>query len=289
MAPYDDTPDARLQNAAGTGRPMNPPLMLRGLWAYRGFVLGSVKREFQAKYSNAMLGALWSLLSPLAMIVVYTVIFSQVMHNKLPGADPGARFAYSIYLCAGVLTWGLFAEMVARAQGMFLEQANLIKKVSFPRICLPIIVALNALVNFGIIFGLFTLFLLASGTFPGPVFLAILPILLVQLLLALGIGMIAGVLNVFFRDVGQFVTIAMQFWFWLTPIVYPAAILPPEVRPLLDYNPMARLIQAYQQVLVKGAMPDWANLAPVLVLALLLCAFGLRLFRRRAGEMVDEL
>ena len=268
---------------------MIAPPMLRGLWAYRGFVLGSVKREFQSKYMNAMLGALWSLLSPLAMIVVYTVIFSEVMHNKLPGAGANAPFAYSIYLCAGILTWGLFAEIVARGQNMFIEQANLIKKISFPRICLPLIVLLNALVNFGIIFGLFTLFLLGSGTFPGAVFLAIVPVLLIQLLLAIGIGMIAGVLNVFFRDVGQFVTIAMQFWFWFTPVVYPVTILPPDVRALLGWNPMARLIEAYQQVLVKGVAPDWTALLPVLLLSLLLCALGLRLFRRRAGEMVDEL
>jgi lipopolysaccharide transport system permease protein len=264
-------------------------MMLRGLWAYRGFVLGSVKREFQAKYSNAMLGALWSLLAPLAMIVVYTVIFSQVMHNRLPGAAPGAPYAYSIWLCAGVLTWNLFAEIVARAQGMFLEQANLIKKISFPRICLPLIVVLNALVNFGIIFGLFTVFLIASGSFPGVVFLALLPVLLLQVLLAIGLGMVAGILNVFFRDVGQFLTIAMQFWFWLTPIVYPATILPPEVRGLLDWNPMARVIEAYQVILVQGHAPDWRALLPAALLAAVLCVLALRLFRRRAGEMVDEL
>ena len=266
---------------------MTPPLMLRGLWAYRGFVLGSVKREFQAKYSNAMLGALWSLLSPLAMIVVYTLIFSQVMGNRLQGVS--STFGYSIYLCAGVLTWGLFAEIVARAQTMFIDQANLLKKVSFPRICLPVIATLNALVNFGIIFGLFTLFLLASRTFPGPVFFTIFPVLLVQLLLALGIGMIAGVLNVFFRDVGQFVTIAMQFWFWLTPIVYPASILPEAVRPVLVYNPMAAVVAAHQAILVEGRLPDWNALIPALLMALLLCILGMRLFRKRSGEMVDEL
>jgi lipopolysaccharide transport system permease protein len=262
--------------------------MLRGLWAYRGFVLGSVKREFQSKYSNAVLGALWSLLSPLAMIVVYTVIFAEVMHSKLPGAAD-SHYAYSIWLCAGVLTWGLFAEIVARAQGMFIEQANLIKKVSFPRICLPLIVVLSATLNFAIIFGLFTVFLIASGSFPGWIYLSILPVLAVQVLLAIGLGMIAGVLNVFFRDVGQFVTIAMQFWFWLTPIVYPATILPANVRSLLGWNPMARVIGAYQAVLVQGTPPDWRALFPVFVLAAALCLFGLRLFRRRAGEMVDEL
>jgi lipopolysaccharide transport system permease protein len=96
-------------------------------------------------------------------------------------------------------------------------------------------------------------------------------------------------LNVFFRDVGQFVTIALQFWFWFTPVVYPVTILPPDVRALLGWNPMARLIEAYQQILVKGAAPDWLSLLPVLALSLLLCLLGMRLFRRRAGEMVDEL
>ncbi|MBD8724415.1 ABC transporter permease [Oxalobacteraceae sp. CFBP 13708] len=261
--------------------------MLRGLWAYRGFVLGSVQREFQSKYANAILGAVWSLLSPLAMILVYTVIFAEVMRTKMPGSD--STFAYSIYLCAGILTWGLFAEMVGSGQTMFLEQSNLLKKVSFPRICLPVIVTLNALVNFGIIFGLFVVFLIVTGNFPGAVFVTLLPVLVLQVMLALGIGMVVGILNVFFRDVGQFMTIALQFWFWLTPIVYPASILPEHVRPILDWNPMAPIIATWQGVLVKGTPPDWGSLVYPLVVALLLCTLGLRMFRKRAGEIVDEL
>ncbi len=261
--------------------------MLHGLWRYRGFVLGSVKREFQSKYRNTMLGAAWTVLSPLAMILVYTLIFSQVMKNRLPGN--ASEYGYSIYLCAGVLTWGMFAEITSRAQNMFLEQANLLKKISFPRICLPLIVVLNALVNFGIIFGLFTVFLVASGQFPGFVFLALLPVLLIQVALAIGVGMVLGVLNVFFRDVGQFFQIFIQFWFWFTPIVYPATILPPEVRGLLVWNPMAAVIQSYQTILVSGQAPHWPDLLPAAVLALLVCVLGLQLFRKRAGEMVDEL
>ena len=272
---------------AAPGHPMISSHTFRGLWAYRGFVLGSVKREFQSKYSNAILGAAWSLLSPLAMILVYTVIFAEVMRNKLPGSDN--TFAYSIYLCAGILTWGLFAEIVARAQNMFIEQANLIKKISFPRISLPLIVVLNALLNFGIIFGLFTAFLVATGNFPGVAFAAILPVLALQVMFAIGLGMIIGVLNVFFRDVGQFFSIFIQFWFWFTPIVYPASILPEAVRGLLVWNPMAHIIGAYQTILVKQTAPDWSSLGPALALALFMCFFGMRLFRKRSGEMVDEL
>lgn len=261
--------------------------MIKALWAYRGFILGSVKREFQSKYRNSLLGAAWTVLNPLAMIVVYTVIFAQVMRAKLPGVD--TTFAYSIYLCAGILTWGLFAEITGRAQNMFLEHANLIKKLSFPRMCLPVTVLVNALLNFGIVFGLFSAFLLISGNFPGWAYLALLPLLAIQAVFAIGLGVSLGVLNVFFRDVGQFFGIFLQFWFWLTPIVYPATILPEGLRPYMSLNPLASLTSAYQTILVNGQWPQWQTLWPIALLAAGFCALGFRLFKRHSGEMVDEL
>lgn len=261
--------------------------LFKSLWAYRGFILGNVKREFQLKYRNSLLGAAWTVINPLAMIIVYTVIFSQLMRSKLPGVD--GTFAYSIYLCAGVLTWGLFAEMVSRAQNTFIENANLLKKLSFPRLCLPVIVVANALVNFFIVFSLFTIFLLISGNFPGLVYLALIPVLAILVLFAIGLGISLGVLNVFFRDIGQFFGIIIQFWFWLTPIVYPITILPEPVRALMSYNPMANLINAFQTILVNGHWPIWQSLLPVSIIAVILCFIGMRLFRKHVGEMVDEL
>lgn len=261
--------------------------MLKSLWAYRGFILGSVKREFQSKYRNSLLGAAWTVINPLAMIIVYTVIFSQIMRAKLPGID--SAFAYSIYLCAGVLTWGLFAEIVTRAQNTFLEHANLLKKLSFPRLCLPVTVVANALLNFFIVFGLFSVFLLISGNFPGLVYLALIPVLAILVAFAIGLGVSLGVLNVFFRDVGQFFGIVIQFWFWLTPIIYPISILPESVRPLMNYNPMANLIGAFQDILVTGQWPAWQGLLPITILAVAMCVLGMHLFRKHAGEMVDEL
>ena len=261
--------------------------MFSSIWRYRGFITGSVKREFQIKYRNSLLGAAWTILNPLSMIVVYTVIFSQVMGSRLQGVD--TPFAYSIYLCAGILTWGLFAEITTRSQTVFLENSGLIKKLQFPRLCLPVIVLLSALINFGIIFGLFTAFLILSGNFPGLVYFAIFPVLLVQVLLSIGLGMILGVLNVFFRDVGQFFLIFLQFWFWFTPVVYPVAALPLAVRHWLSWNPMAVLMSAYQTILVHGQGPEWSSLVPALVIGLLLCAGGFQLFRKRVGDMVDEL
>lgn len=261
--------------------------MLSGVWRYRGFIGGSVRREFQIKYRNSLLGAAWTILNPMSMIIVYTVVFSQVMGSRISGlASP---FAYGIYLCAGTLTWSLFAEITGRSQSVFIEHANLIKKLQFPRLCLPVIVVLNALVNFGIVFSLFTAFLLVTDNFPGWVFFAIFPVLLLQIMFSIGLGMVLGVLNVFFRDVGQFFTILLQFWFWFTPVVYPATALPASVRDMLVFNPMVAPITAYQQVVVYGQVPDWGSLLPFSLLGLAFCVLGIKLFRKRAGEMVDEL
>ncbi|MEX3983389.1 ABC transporter permease [Paraburkholderia sp. EG287A] len=261
--------------------------MLRALWAYRGFIVGSVKREFQSKYRNSLLGAAWTVLNPLAMIVVYTVIFARVMHARLPGVD--SNFAYSIHLCAGVLPWGMFVEIVSRAQNTFIENANMIKKLSFPRLCLPVIVVVNSLVNFLIVFGLFTAFLLITGNFPGVVFLAVIPLLVLLTLFGIGLGITLGVLNVFFRDVGQFFNIVLNFWFWLTPIVYSVDILPKRIQSGMQFNPMAPLVESFQVVMMQSKWPDWSQLWFVTVLGIGLCLAGFSLFRKRAGEMVDEL
>ena len=234
-----------------------------------------------------MLGAAWMVIQPLAMIIVYTVIFSQVMRAKLPGMD--SMFSYSIYLCAGIINWGLFSEIVSRCQNVFIENANLLKKLSFPRICLPVIVVGTATLNYSIILSLFILFLVLSGNFPGLVFISIFPLLVVQVGFSVGLGVTLGVLNVFFRDVGQLFGVVLQFWFWFTPIVYPLAIIPESLRPLMLFNPMAGLVGAYQDVFVNRSWPDWQSLWFVALLSALLCFIGIKLFRKRVGEMVDEL
>lgn len=257
------------------------------LYRYRHFILGSVRRDFEARYQQSLLGAAWAVLQPLAMIIIYTVIFSQIMRAKLPGIE--TDYAYSIYLCAGVLTWNLFTDIVGRAQGVFLEHANLLKKLNFPRICLPLIVIVNAAIQFAISFGLFLSFLLIAGQFPGWPLCAVVPLLLLQIALAIGLGVTLGIVNVFFRDVGPFFGIVLQFWFWLTPIVYPLSILPESVQRFVMWNPMARVIGAYQTIFVQHAWPDAGALVPVVVVSGVLCGLAWRLFQRRADEMVDEL
>lgn len=262
--------------------------MLRALWAYRSFVWSSVMREFHGKYRESLLGAVWSVANPLTMIIIYTVVFGQLMRNTLPGHEQ-TPFAFSIYLCAGVVTWSLFAEMLSRLNNVFLEHGNLIKKSNFPRICLPVIVTVSALINFGIVFALYLAFLALIGHWAGVALLAVLPLLALQILFALGLGVFLGTLNVFFRDVGQLTGVVLQFWFWLTPIVYTLPALPPQVRSLVALNPMQPLMAAYQQIFLDKTLPAFGPLLPLLMLTAGFLLLGAYFFQARVGELVDEL
>ncbi|WP_410014379.1 ABC transporter permease [Sodalis sp. C49] len=261
--------------------------LLLAIYRFRGFIFGAVKRDFQSRYKTSMLGGIWLVIQPLSMIVVYTVIFSTVMKAKLVGVN--GTFAYSIYLCTGILLWGLFSEVVSRSMSVLIDNANLLKKLSFPRICLPLIVVNIALLNFIIIFAMFILFLVFSGNFPGIVFFSIIPVLFIMLSFSIGLGMTLGILNVFFRDVGQLMGILLQFWFWFTPIVYPVSILPVWAKEIIAYNPMAAVIGAGQSIMINKTVPDWTTLVPAIILSIVFLFVGLVLFRKHASDIVDEL
>lgn len=245
-------------------------------------------REFHGKYRESLFGAFWSVANPLTMIVIYTVIFGNLMGNTLSGHDK-TLYAFSIYLCAGVITWNLFSEMLARLNNVFLENGNLIKKSNFPRICLPVIVTISALINFAILMTLYVIFLIVIGHWPGWAFLAIFPLLALQILFAIGLGVFLGTLNVFFRDVGQFTGVILQFWFWLTPIVYTWSSLPEKARAILQYNPMKPLMQAYQQIFLDQQFPAIQSLLPLVVVTGAFLLLGAYFFLSRVGELVDEL
>ena len=262
--------------------------MIENIWRYRQFIYSMVKRDFQSKYRGSVLGIFWMIFQPLALIAVYTIVFSEIMKSKLAGMET-LPYAYSIYLCVGVLTWGLFTELTMNSINVFFNNANLMKKISFPRICLPVITMLTALLNFSIGFSLFLIFLVVMGMFHLKMFLLFFGVLAVQLIFSLSLGVGLGVLNVFFRDVGQLFNVVLQFWFWYTPVVYPANIIPQSFQWLINLNPMYHIVHAYQNLFVYNIMPDVYGLGGVLVLSLLLALWALHLYRGHVGELVDEL
>jgi lipopolysaccharide transport system permease protein len=259
----------------------------RVVLTYRQFIWSCVSREFYSRYRNSVLGTFWAVLNPLAMIFIYTVIFSQIMRTKLPGID--SIFAYSIYLCSGTLVWNLFAENTMRCINVFLENANMLKKINFPRICLPLVVTCSSLINFLIIFVLYVVFLIVVQAFPGVYFLGVLPLLFVLMLFSVGLGILLGLMNVFFRDIGQLMNVVIQLWFWFTPIVYPVGIIPGKIRLLMQFNPMYPIIDGFHNIFVLHSWPQWQGVMNVGLLSLIICIATLKIYHRHIGEVVDEL
>lgn len=261
--------------------------MLLAVWRFRHFIVSSIVNEFRARFIRSRLGGLWGIIHPLMQVVIFAFILSHVLASKLPGIDN--RYAYAIYLMAGTLAWNLFSEVVLRGLTLFIDNGNLLKKISFPRISLPLILAGGVLLNNVLLLLAILLIFLLLGHVPG-VQLLWLPLLtLVTLGLGLGLGLILGVLNVFLRDIGQVAPIVLQFLFWFTPVVYMSSIIPEQYRHWLVFNPMYVVVDAYHQVLVFNQPPALGGVAVVGALALLLSGFAMILFRKASPEMVDML
>lgn len=261
-------------------------LMFAG-WRFRQFIVSSVRSEFAGRFARSRLGALWMILNPLAQSVIVAFVLSSVLVSRLPGV--ASRYGYAMYLMAGMLGWSLFQETVTRSLTVFTDNGNLLKKLSFPRVCLPLVVAgITSVSNLALSLVTLAIFLVL-GHVPG-VHAVWLPMLwMLTLAVSLSLGLALGVINVFVRDVGQVVPILLQFMFWLTPIIYVPELVPEEFRSWLAFNPLYAIVASYQNVLVFGRAPDWNGLAWVALFTAAMLALSLHLFRRASAEMVDLL
>lgn len=259
----------------------------RALWQARHFVYASIGRDIRSRYSNTVLGPFWVLIQPLAMIMIYTLVFSKVMHSRLPGSS--GAYAYSLHLCAGLLPWMFFSDMINRLQGMYVENGNLLKKMSFPKQCLSAIALGISSFNFIIFSALFLLFCLLTGYFPFASIAAALPVIVLQTALALAIGNFLAVANVYFRDIGHMVGLLLQFGFWFTPIVYPFDVLPAWAKEWIAINPMVGIVRFYQHVFMLNQSGEWQWLLPALLWTAAFILLAVLTYRRHGKDMCDEL
>ena len=261
--------------------------LYRALWRYRFFIVSSVRNDLRARVARSHLGAAWMVLQPLAQVAIFSLVLSEVLAARLPGTT--SKHAYAIYLMSGSLAWSLFSEITSRCLSIFVDNAGLLKKIVFPRICLPLIVVGSALVNSLLLFIAMLAIFLLMGHVPTIELLWLLPLTALTVAFALGLGLLLGVLNVFVRDVGQVMVIVLQLWFWLTPIVYMPSIVPGPFQHWLALNPMVPIVQAYQHVILYQVSPTGAGLLWVAGLAIALLAAALLLFRHAAPDKVDVL
>lgn len=257
------------------------------LWSYRFFILSSIKTEYRTRFARSKLGFFWMVIQPLSMVLIYSLILSQIMTSKLPGVT--TQYAYPIYILSGIVAWTLFSEVLNRCLNIFVENGNLLKKLSFPTMTLPLIVVGSAIINFLLFLVIMFVVLAFLGHFPYHA-LYYLPLLLfLTLALAVGIGMFFGIINVFIRDVGQFMAILLQFWFWLTPIVYISSIVPEKYHPLFMLNPMTGIIMGFQDVILYDKAPAMNLLYYPITFASVAVILTVIIYKRAVEEMADVL
>lgn len=261
--------------------------MLKTLWHYRYFILSSIRTEFRARFARSKLGGFWMVLHPLAQVAIYALVLSAVLSAKLPGIDN--RFAYALYLMSGMLGWNLFSEVLGRSVNIFVENGNLIKKLSFPKITLPLVVIGSALVNNTLLFGAILLVFGLLGHLPNLNVLWLPVMVAITLGMAAGLGIFLAILNVFIRDVSQVMGIVLQFWFWLTPVVYMHNIIPEKYRTWLFVNPMTSIVIGFQDILLYRQGPDLSSLIYPLLLAMVLLMLAFVMYRRGSEDMADAL
>lgn len=261
--------------------------LFRAVFNYRLFILSSIKNDLRVRFIQSKLGTLWIVIHPLMQVLIFALILSEVLSAKLPGIDN--KYAYALYLMAGTLCWALFSETVSKCLTLFIDNGNLMKKMAFPRICLPLIAAGTMLVNNLLLLAAVFAVFAVLGHFPGPQALWLPVLLVVTMMLAMGIGLLLGTMNVFMRDIGQIVPVVLQALFWLTPVVYRLDILPKSLQHWFKYNPLYPLVSSYQNILVFDSQPMWEELAMLAGASVLILFFALVVFRRASPEMVDAL
>lgn len=257
------------------------------IWNYRHFIVSSVKNEIFGRFARSKIGAIWMILHPMAMALIYMLVLSEVLGAKIGGVENKA--AYAIYLMAGISAWGLFSEISLRCLNVFIEYSSALKKIMFPRICLPIIVWLGATINHLILLIVIFFIFILYGHMPTVHWLVIPLGFLLLSAFGLGIGVLTGVLNAFSRDVGQFMMVIFNLWFWLTPIVYTRDILPEAIVSFMQFNPIVAFIAIYQDAMLYHRWPDWFSLLPATMLVIAILIAAMIAFRQASGELVDVL
>ena len=254
----------------------------------RALIVDLIRRDFKVRYLGSAMGGYWNFIHPLAMIAIYTFIFSYIMKVRL-GDQQTSPLAFTIYLCAGLLPWTAFQDTVLRGSSQFHQHANFIKKIAFPKEIIQSVTTGSATLSFLISLGFYLLLLLCSGHgLAAPVVL--LPALvLLQLLFASGMGMILGVFNVFLRDVEQILSIFFQIWFWLTPLVYSIDRIPSFYQQFFLLNPFYYFSRTYQDLLVWQRWPDIRTFGACLVIGLVTYGVGAATLLFFRDQLADEL
>ena len=264
-----------------------PVKFFRDMYVRRELLRSFVGRDITRKYKGTIMGLFWNVINPLVMLAIYTFIFSVIFKAKWGTNDSTGM--YALYLFSGMVPWLAFQESISRSTGIIMNHHNLVKKTVFPLELLPSYLVISSLVTecFSLIILLgTTLFVLKHLS----VYLVFLPLLLLlQIMFAMGLACFFASICVFFRDVAHFVNLMLLAWMFLTPIMYPATLIPERLRFLVWMNPMALLISMFRNVVLEGSPPALWKLGAFSAWAVVTFCAGLFFFKKTKWEFADVI
>ncbi len=256
-------------------------LDLGAVWRYRELLIVLMMRDIQVLYKQAALGVAWAILQPVFAVIIFTIVFGYFARMPSEGVP------YPLFAFAGVLPWTYFAEAVRRSGTGLVNDSDLVRKVYFPRLIMPLANVVTPLVDFCIAFLVLLAMMLFYGIAPSWKFLVVPPLMVVAAVLALSIGLWLGPINVRFRDIKHTLPFLIQIWMYASPIVYPLSMVPQEWRWAYALNPMVGVIEGFRWAVFDRGDPDFGALGMSAIVIAVLLFGGLLFFRRMERSFAD--
>jgi lipopolysaccharide transport system permease protein len=256
-------------------------LNLRDIWDYRELLYFLVWRDIKVRYKQTALGAAWAILQPVLTMLVFSLFFGRL------AKVPSDNVPYPVFAYAALLPWQLFAYSLTEASNSLVGSQNLITKVYFPRLLIPMASVLWGVVDFSISFAVMLIMMFSYGIFPSAAILTIPIFLLFAIATALSVGLWLSALNVKYRDVRYTIPFLTQFWLFATPVAYPSSLVPQKWRVLYGLNPMAGVVEGFRWALLGQSSGPAALVWVSVVVVLLLFVGGLFYFRRMESTFAD--
>src|SRR5262245_38841611 len=256
-------------------------LKLGELWEARELLYFLTMSNIKVRYKQTLLGASWAIIQPFFTMVVFSLFFGRL------AKVPSDGIPYPVFSFCALLPWQLFAHALSESSDSLVGNQNLITKVYFPRLVVPISAVLGGLVDFAIAFVILLILMLYFGIVPAWAIVTLPGFILLAILTALSVGLWLSALNVKYRDVRYTMNFLIQFWLFATPVAYPSSIVPAQWRPLYGLNPMAGVVEGFRWALLGKSEPPGAMLWVSVVVVLLLLVGGLSYFRRMEQEFAD--
>jgi lipopolysaccharide transport system permease protein len=259
------------------------PLDLGVIWQYRDLLYFLVWRDVKVRYKQTAIGAGWAMLQPLMSMLIFAVIFGRLA--KIPSDG----LPYPIFVYTALLPWGYFAQAIARSGVSLVGDANLIQKVYFPRMIMPISAALSPLVDFAIAFVLLLGMMAWYGIAPTWGILALPCFIIFALMTVLAVSLFLSALNVRYRDVGHTIPFVIQCWMFASPVAYPVSLIPERWRALYSLNPMAGVIEGFRWALLGTESPDVGVIGVSAAVVLAMLIGGLIYFKQMEQTFADVI